>query len=530
MQHRSNGKWVWMAAALIVCQSNFSSSLLAAEAPRVEHAVVYGEADGSKLLLDVYQPAKPAAANEKRPAVILIHGGGWMGGDRSAATVAGLGDALARAGYVAFSVDYRLVKKAPGSNAWINQFPIPLDDCRRAVRWVLANADKYGVDPTKLGAAGDSAGGHLAAMLGTTDKLPSDGEPAGASSRVQAVVNIYGPSTLIGDYSKQTVGNINVQDLVNAFTGNEETKKAASPLFHIDAQTAAFLTVHGTADPLVPVAQSRELHAALLKAGRRSEYVEIEGAGHGFAGQDWDTLVARTVAFFDREFKGGVTVAASQPAARAGASPPPAPDLGALFRMHYANRVRAFKEQNQQIQYAVLLGDSITEGFDVTKHFPGRRVLNRGIGADVIGNDMPAEDNRGVLKRMDESVFDCAATDVFLLIGVNDLGSGRQPPQMEAGYREILQQIKTRAPEVRVHVQSVLPTRDNYAKHNANVVDFNVRLQKLAEEFGYDYLDLHKLLADDKGELKAELTNDGLHINDEAYKLWRAEVERVMNW
>ena len=101
---------------------------------------------------------------------------------------------------------------------------------------------------------------------------------------------------------------------------------------------------------------------------------------------------------------------------------------------------------------------------------------------------------------------------------------------MEQGYRDILQRIKTETPRVRVHVQSVLPTRDNYAKHNANVVDFNGRLKKLAEEFGYDYLDIHALVADDKGELKDEYTGDGLHLNEAAYKVWLAEVERVMKW
>lgn len=208
----------------------------------------------------------------------------------------------------------------------------------------------------------------------------------------------------------------------------------------------------------------------------------------------------------------------------------PAPDLGALFKMHYTNRMRSFKQQNEQLRYVVLLGDSITEGFETEKYLPGRRVLNRGIGADVIGNALPADDNRGVLKRMSESVFDCAATDVFLLIGINDLGSGRMPEVMEAGYREILEQVKTKAPAVRVHVQSVLPTRGNFAKHNANVLDFNGRLQKLAKEFGYDYVDLHKLMADEKGELKAEFTADGLHLKPEAYRVWKAEVERVMGW
>jgi len=152
------------------------------------------------------------------------------------------------------------------------------------------------------------------------------------------------------------------------------------------------------------------------------------------------------------------------------------------------------------------------------------------IGGDVSGNALPADDKRGVLARMDESVFNCAATDVFLMIGINDLGSGRTPDVMERGYRQILERIKQEAPRVRVHVESVLPCRGNYAKHNANVLDFNARLQKLATEFGYDYLDLHALMVDDNGELKAEFTNDGLHLNAAGYAPWQAEVERVMGW
>lgn len=205
-------------------------------------------------------------------------------------------------------------------------------------------------------------------------------------------------------------------------------------------------------------------------------------------------------------------------------------DIGAIFRMHWDNRVRSFKEQNLAWRNVVLLGDSITEGFDVTKHFPGRRVLNRGIGADIIGNALPPEDHRGILRRLDNSVFDCAATDVFLMIGINDLGAGRTVDVMEQGYREILKRIHDTNPAVRVHVQSVLPTRGNYAKHNAPVRQFNERLQKLAAEFGHDYIDLHKLMLDENGELKAEMTPEGLHLNDSAYAVWRAEVLRVMNW
>jgi lysophospholipase L1-like esterase len=207
-----------------------------------------------------------------------------------------------------------------------------------------------------------------------------------------------------------------------------------------------------------------------------------------------------------------------------------APDWRAIFQIHYADRVRSFREQNHIFDNVVLVGDSITEGFDVAKFFPGRRVLNRGIGADVIGNALPPDDKRGVLKRLDESFFDCSARDAFLLIGINDLGDGHSPETMEAGYREILDRVKKHSPALRVHVQSVLPTRGSFAKHNANVNDFNQRLRKLAKEFGYDYIDLHSQMTDDQGELKKELTADGLHINAAGYKIWKAQIKKTLDW
>ncbi|HEX4413644.1 MAG TPA: GDSL-type esterase/lipase family protein [Lacipirellulaceae bacterium] len=208
----------------------------------------------------------------------------------------------------------------------------------------------------------------------------------------------------------------------------------------------------------------------------------------------------------------------------------PAPDWRAIFQVHYADRVKLFREQNLIFQNVILVGDSITEGFEVQKYFPGRKILNRGIGADVIGNDLKPDDKRGVLKRLDESFFNVPATDAFLLIGINDLGDNHTPETMEAGYREILEQVKRQEPRLKVHVQSLMPTRGNYAKHNANVNDFNERLKKLAQEFGYDYIDLHSPLKDEKGELKEELTADGLHINDAGYKIWKSEIEKKMGW
>lgn len=208
----------------------------------------------------------------------------------------------------------------------------------------------------------------------------------------------------------------------------------------------------------------------------------------------------------------------------------PAPDWGALFKIHWQNRVKAFNEQNLALQNVVLLGDSITEGFEVAKYFAGRRVLNRGIGADVIGNDMPADDPRGVLQRLDNSVFDCGATDLFILIGINDLNTGRKVEAMEKGYREMLTRIRARRPDLRIFVQTVLPTRGAHAKQNEPVRDFNRRLKAMAPEFKCTVIDLHALMADDAGELKADFTNDGLHLTEPAYRLWRAEVLKALKW
>jgi lysophospholipase L1-like esterase len=227
------------------------------------------------------------------------------------------------------------------------------------------------------------------------------------------------------------------------------------------------------------------------------------------------------------------TLLAQAPAAK---KPAAKPNLAAFFKQHWIDLVKSYREQNKKgypEKNLILLGDSITEGFSVERYFPDRHVLNRGIGADVIGNKLPESDKRGILRRMDESVFDCNPSDVFLLIGINDLAMGHKPDVIEAGDREILEQIKKKAPNVHVHIESLLPTRGNYAKHNANVNDTNKRLQKLAKEFGYDYIDLHSKMTDDKGELKKDFTTDGLHLKalgEPGYKLWKTEIEKTMGW
>lgn len=199
-------------------------------------------------------------------------------------------------------------------------------------------------------------------------------------------------------------------------------------------------------------------------------------------------------------------------------------------QQHYRDRVRSFREQNSEMKNVVLLGDSLTERFNTEEHFPGRRVVNRGISSDTIGVEPQDKDCRGVLHRLDSSVFDCNTTSVFLMIGINDLGDSRSLERMETGYRSILEQIRSRVPGIDVRVESLLPARGRFARLNEAARDFNSRLRKLAAEVNCPYMDLYPLFADSKGDLREDLTSDGLHINEAGYEILAKEIRREMGW
>ena len=244
--------------------------------------VVYGEAGGQKQLLDVFYP-NMQAPSKPAPVILCIHGGAWRGGNKSDMALVAL--PLTKADFVTVSVGYRLFdpKKQP-TNIW----PTQIDDVQRAVRYLRAYAERYGIDPERMGAIGFSAGGHLVSLLGLTDTRDnSDAKLARFSSRVQCVVDVFGPSDLTMDYSKLKLGDSSVQDLVDDFIGRGRAKSVvdkyrqdASPLFVVDKKAVPFLIYHGDKDPIVPVENSRKLHAALLKVGAKSEYVELKNEGH----------------------------------------------------------------------------------------------------------------------------------------------------------------------------------------------------------------------------------------------------------
>lgn len=236
--------------------------------------IAYRSGGGPEARLDLYVPAAAAPAGG-RPTVLAIHGGGWRGGSKRdfGPHVA----RLAQHGYVVAAIDYRLSR--PGRASW----PANLDDVRDAVRWLRVHASEYGVDPRRIAALGASAGGHLAALLGTW--------PDGPATRVQAVVDFYGPTDLLSLESAQpeTVGSLRLM-LGGRASELRERFRAASPVAHVTSDDPPMLLIHGLDDGHVPVAQSRELAAALERAGVEHRLVLVEHGRHGFvfeaAGRD----------------------------------------------------------------------------------------------------------------------------------------------------------------------------------------------------------------------------------------------------
>ena len=243
------------------------------------HAVEYATVPGYRpLLLDLHRPEEaPSAA-----LIVFLHGGGWRGGSRAA-----FGPAyadwspspflqLAAHGFAVASLDYRLSGEA--------RFPAPLEDVAAGLGWLRAHADHLGIDDTRISLWGESAGGHLAALLGLAD------------ADVRAVVDWYGPADLTTVAADAAAGGRSAVDpgapdsrealmLGTAPSSDPERAQAASPVEYVHAAAPPFLLLHGTADRLVPTRQSERLAVALEDVGASVALELLEGADHLWLGR-----------------------------------------------------------------------------------------------------------------------------------------------------------------------------------------------------------------------------------------------------
>jgi acetyl esterase/lipase len=237
--------------------------------------LTYAVPDGQPQRLDIAWPRTPGP----HPLVVLIHGGGWSGGHRSAYHSAMR--LLAGQGYAAASVSYRLAA-APR-----NVFPAAVEDVRCAVRWLRAHADSFDIDPTRIATMGSSAGGHLSAMLGTAAGVEGlDGvcPLREVSPAVSAVVAVAGPHDI------RTAGALDSgqRSMVENFLGlppeaDPQRALLASPAVHAEVGDPPFLLIHGTADNVVPIRQARSMRDTLRAAGVPATLVELPGVGHDVA-------------------------------------------------------------------------------------------------------------------------------------------------------------------------------------------------------------------------------------------------------
>jgi acetyl esterase/lipase len=306
--------------SVVLALLSISCALFAAEAPVekpapkrpslpagfvAEYDVRYVPDGDQAQSLDIYFPE--SRTTQPLPLLIWIHGGGWSGGSKAEMPFL---NQLGR-GYVVASVEYRFSQKA--------KFPAQIQDCQAAIRWLRANAEKYSIDPDRIGVGGASAGGHLAALVGTSggqQAFPTIGGNEDQSDRVQAVCDIFGPTnfwTVItqADEDKNVKNALKWNDgdpyskLIGGKLGEDKEKcEAVSPVRYVGKDNPPFLILHGDHDTLVPYAQSVELSELLAEAGVEVTLQRLPGAGHGGPAFGLPAIAKLTTSFFDKHLKG----------------------------------------------------------------------------------------------------------------------------------------------------------------------------------------------------------------------------------
>jgi len=224
--------------------------------------VTYCTADDLPQKMDVYFPE----AGGPWPALVYIHGGSWMHGDKSGAAEFARG--MTSHGYLVISINYRLYPEG--------RFPAMIQDVRCAIRALRARAGEYNLDPNRIAAVGASAGGHLAALLGTAQANPEwdVGGHLDQASRVQAVVAMAAPTDLTKSFP-----NANLE-LIRQVGFGEDNIVQASPITHVTPDDPPFLLIHGERDELVPVEQAQLMYDRLVQTNVPAQLVIVKKGKH----------------------------------------------------------------------------------------------------------------------------------------------------------------------------------------------------------------------------------------------------------
>jgi acetyl esterase/lipase len=268
---------------------------------RAEKDLLFAKVGGKELRLDLFLPARSDAPV---PVVVWIFGGAFRENNRLRQE--GGAAWLATHGYAVAAIEHRVSSEA--------LFPAQIQDCKAAVRWLRANATKCRLDPSRIGAWGESSGGHLASMLGVSagvKEFEGNAGNAGESSKVLAVVDFFGPTDFLQMDRAALPGGMkhdpadSPESLVigGSIQENPEKVRRANPITYVTKDCPPFLIVHGDRDLLVPCNQSELLFEALQKAHVEAAFYKIVSAGHGGPAFHTPVTKAMVLAFFDRHLR-----------------------------------------------------------------------------------------------------------------------------------------------------------------------------------------------------------------------------------
>lgn len=242
---------------------------------------LFDDSTGVSLRYDALIPD----AERDLPAVVCIHGGGWISGDKS--DMHEVARSFAGRGFAAFCPQYRL---AP-----LHTYPAAVEDCARFVKFLRNNAYRLGICPSKVGSFGNSAGGYLSTMLAVSED---------AQTRVDAAVDVCGLADLTnpGEHHPPIAWDFIAQYIGEPYQGNEDLWIQASPLFRVRNDTAPLLIVHGAVDDVVYPAQSERLFHALQDHGVPAELIILPNEGHSFSYEAFMLILDKSEAFFKEHF------------------------------------------------------------------------------------------------------------------------------------------------------------------------------------------------------------------------------------
>jgi len=291
MKHRKN------ALAFVVASVAVSLLQAAGAEPRIDKDIEYAQVAGEPLRLDLYRPETSTNA----PLLVWLHGGAWENGSKDQMPLA----ALVERGYAIASVEFRPASRAP--------FPGQVHEIKAAIRFLRSAAKRYGYDASRIGVLGASSGGHLAAVVGTSngraDLEGALGDHSGESSAVQAIVSYFGASNLTTILAQSTPFGLRIREpalvrLLGAAPSEKEAlAKLASPVFQLDAADPPLYLLHGDQDPQMPINQSHELEGAYEKHGLDVDFFVVHGAAHGGDAFFAPENVERVAGFLEGELR-----------------------------------------------------------------------------------------------------------------------------------------------------------------------------------------------------------------------------------